>query len=76
MTTNQHTAADPMRGAVSELREWIGCTALLQCESLRVPVRCVDARRRWNRTDVLVEPIAGEGEQWVSTSRLVVMEVE
>jgi len=48
-----------------------GLTGSLSVEkSLRVNVRIVDAREAYGRTDYLVEPIAGAGQQWVSAERV------
>lgn len=57
-------------GAVSSLREYVGRQGVLKIDQLRVAVQCVDARQCWQRIDVLVTPIAGSGEQWVSADRL------
>lgn len=32
-------------------------------------VRVVDVRTRYGNVDVLVQPVAGFGEQWISTDR-------
>ena len=53
-----------------------GLTGTLSVEkSLRVAVRIVDAREVYGRTDYLVEPIQGSGQQWVSSERVATVSV-
>jgi hypothetical protein len=49
---------------------WIGKVGELQVNDLMVKVKIIDSRQVWGRTDCLVAPVAGSGEQWVSTDRL------
>lgn len=42
----------------------------LRMESLRVEVRIKRKRAAYGRVDLLVTPVAGEGEQWVSAERV------
>ena len=37
---------------------------------LEVPVRITNAREAWGRIDVLVTPVDGSGEAWVSAERV------
>lgn len=53
------------------LAAYIGCTANLAVGELIIAVEILDARKVWNRTDYLVRPIAGSGQQWVSADRTV-----
>ena len=39
---------------------------------LEVPVRITNAREAWGRIDVLVTPVDGSGEAWVSAERVKV----
>ena len=62
-----------------EKRKMIGKTGLLEVksssnktlqENLRVPVRVKDVRGNFGRTELLITPVGGEGEQWVSLERV------
>ena len=56
-----------------ELQERIGQRARLCVEtSLTVVVQIRDARTVYGRTDYLVTPVEGSGEQWVSADRVTV----
>ena len=63
-----------------ELAEYIGATALVRIppmhtgrpredEEMWVPVRVADVRAMFGRLDLLVEPVGGRGQQWVSADR-------
>ncbi|SBW27341.1 hypothetical protein FDG2_5284 [Candidatus Protofrankia californiensis] len=61
---SMRTAADgsPFLG---EIRDWLvpgGQT------KLTVRVKVIDVRRVFNRTDFLIEPVAGSGLRWVEAS--------
>lgn len=47
----------------------LGSEVDVRIESLRIRCRVLDARSVWGRTDLLVAPLAGDGEQWVSSDR-------
>ncbi len=55
---------------VNEMQTLIGRRAILKIEKMSIQVKILDVRQCWNRTDCLVCPIAGCGEQWVSCERL------
>ena len=38
--------------------------------TMRVPVTVKDARQAFGRTDLLVSPVGGTGESWVSIERV------
>ncbi len=54
-----------------EAATYINKEGILTTEgSLGIAVRILDARKVYGRIDVLVMPISGEGETWVSESRI------
>jgi len=54
----------------ANLAVFVGCAGSLHVDSLTVAVTILDARRVWNRTDYLVTPVRGSGQQWVSAERV------
>lgn len=56
----------------------IGSTGLLAihqgADVLRVQVTIMDARRVFARTDLLVQPVAGEGMAWVDATRVKIID--
>jgi hypothetical protein len=54
----------------ASLAIFVGCTGQLRSGDLWVDIRIKDARKVWDRTDFLVTPAAGTGEQWVSADRV------
>lgn len=49
------------------LSEYIGQTLLWDSgRKMHFNVRVLDARQMYGRTDLLIAPVSGEGEQWVS----------
>ncbi len=44
--------------------------SLITREGLSVQVRVLDTRHVWDRTDYLVQPVAGHGRAWVSADRV------
>lgn len=60
-----------------ELAGYVGRTGILRYGqrgtdqwALGVPVMVKDARQAFGRTDLLVSPIGGTGESWVSLERV------
>ena len=54
-----------------ELATYVGREGLLSGVGLlSVCIRSLDAREVYGRLDVLVEPVEGTGEAWVSESRI------
>ena len=41
-------------------------------DELTIPVRILDTREAYGRTNVLVEPVGGQGRAWVSGDRVKV----
>lgn len=54
----------------ANLAIFVGCTGQLRSGELWVDITILDARTVWNRTDFLVTPAAGTGQQWVSADRV------
>ena len=55
----------------AELAEFVGKEGILvHIAHLGILVRSLDAREVYGRLDILVEPVAGTGEAWVSESRI------
>lgn len=44
---------------------------VVRLEKLDVACKVKDIREVWNRVDVLVTPVNGSGEQWVSMERII-----
>lgn len=55
---------------VRKMNEAIGQTVLVSGFCGGVYCTVVDVRKVWNRVDLLVRPVAGHGEQWVSMDRV------
>jgi len=56
-----------------ELAEKIGKEATIEIvKGLGIHVRIRDARHVFNRTDLQIEPVAGEGMTWVASDRVCV----
>jgi hypothetical protein len=56
-------------GTAATMLPALGSIAMVRFESLHVMCRVLDARRVWDRVDLLVKPTAGDGQQWVSSER-------
>jgi hypothetical protein len=65
-TAPAHTAAS--------MSPMIGRFAHLVVGELAVEVKILDVRERWGRTDYLVTPVVGHGEQWKSADSVRVIE--
>jgi hypothetical protein len=68
---NLETAIRPY---VQHIRNGFACAPYvrLQAEkSLTVDCHVIDVREAYGRVDVLITPVSGSGEQWVSTVRLI-----
>lgn len=50
--------------------QYLGGTALLRVESVRVPVHLADVKPGYGSFRFLVRPVGGRGEQWVDEGRL------
>jgi hypothetical protein len=47
-----------------------GSLALYRVNGMSFPVRVLDARRVYGRTDALIEPVGGEGQKWVQSDQI------
>lgn len=54
-----------------ELAVLIGKTITISIEKLNIEVNVNDARSHFGRTEVLVNPVSGSGEQWIDIKRRV-----
>lgn len=59
-----------------EQATWIGRTGQLAVKDITVAVRITNVRRSWNRTDVLIAPLAGSGMTWVALDSLALDELD
>jgi len=48
-----------------DLIQFAGKSAVLQSNGFRFPVRILDSREQAGRLEHLVEPVSGEGKDWV-----------
>jgi hypothetical protein len=62
-TTTQHT--------VRQLVPALGSTVLVRFEELTIECNVADAKNSWGKVRLLVEPLAGKGQQWIELGRLV-----
>jgi hypothetical protein len=69
MDTTTANGMYPTIGQVGDL--YVGGLA-----ELRFTVRVVDARQRFGRTDVLVTPLAGDGQAWKSLDSVTNLRAE
>ena len=59
---------------MKELAKLIGTKAIISVEkSLKIEVEIMDIRLQYGRTDYLVRPLAGAGEQWLSADRVCIL---
>lgn len=56
--------------ATVELAKYIGRKGWLRIEGFNMAVEVKDVRHVWGRIDVLVSPVAGSGDNWVSLERV------
>jgi hypothetical protein len=63
MTTTQRTAR--------ELTPAIGQQVHVAFEQLTVLCTVLDAKNSWGKVRLLVQPVAGRGQQWIELQRLV-----
>ena len=54
----------------AELAKLLNRTATIDHDGLSVRVRILDGRQAYGREDVLVTPLEGSGERWVSAERV------
>ena len=49
-----------------------GKQGLYSVGTLKIQVIIKDARLAYGRTDVLIVPVSGSGEQWIESSRVII----
>ena len=60
-----------MRHTVTALAPAIGATVAVRMQDLTIDCQVIDAKNSWGKVRLLVQPVAGRGEQWVELERLV-----
>lgn len=55
---------------VRKLSEAIGQTILVSTDIGGVYCEVLDVRKVWNRIDLLVKPVSGTGDRWISMDRV------
>jgi hypothetical protein len=53
-----------------DLATYRGRVGLVNVDDLKVEVRVTDARLRFGHLDLLVTPVAGQGERWIEQHRI------
>lgn len=61
---------------VKQAAEYIGKTVTVRLESLAVACKVLDVKQAYGNWRLLVEPVAGSGQQWVDVSRVHFLNVE
>lgn len=59
-----------MKVTYGSMVKMVGKTAKLNMEGLTVFVHVLDVKTAFGRVDVLVQPVAGSGEKWVSSDKV------
>jgi hypothetical protein len=59
------------RHTVNQLSPAVGTRVGVRFESLVIPCQVLDAKAVWGEVRLLVTPVGGSGEQWVTLGRLV-----
>ncbi len=62
---------EAMSALIQEYWLYKGKTLQLPIDGLRIDVKVVDLRQRWNTIDAKVSPVSGNGEVWVEARRLI-----
>lgn len=55
---------------VIEMLPAVGSRAMVQFEDVAVECDVIDAKSAWGKTRLLVEPVSGNGSQWVEMQRV------
>jgi hypothetical protein len=61
----------PYNMTTMDLVKLRGRKGLLDLGKLSVPINVIDSRTAFGRIDLLVRPINGRGEQWVSSDKVL-----
>jgi hypothetical protein len=49
----------------------VGQTVQVRFEDLKITAQVVDVKMAWGRPRLLIEPVAGQGQQWIELPRVV-----
>lgn len=60
----------PSEGETPDLDSYRDRIGTLAVDNLRVQVKITDARMRFGHLDLLVTPVAGDGERWIEQHRV------
>jgi hypothetical protein len=58
----------------SEIKNLYDKLAIWTSGELKFEVRIMDSKQAFGRVDVLISPVAGVGEQWVSLEKVTIEE--
>ena len=56
-----------------DLDTFPGRNGIMTVDDLSVEVKITDARLRFGHLDLLITPVAGDGEQWVEEARVAMV---
>ena len=59
------------QNTVTQLLPAVGALVAVRMEDLTIHCRVLDVKRSWDRIRLQVQPLAGDGLQWVDLSRVV-----
>lgn len=59
----------------TEMIPAVGQRVMVRCDELNVDCKVIDVKTAWGKPRLLVAPVAGSGQQWVSLDRARVMAV-
>jgi hypothetical protein len=62
------------RNTVRDLTPAIGASVRVRFEGLAIDATVIDATSVWGKVRLLVQPVAGDGRQWIELGRLVATE--
>jgi hypothetical protein len=57
--------------SVKEMAELIGRHMSVSFESVAITCKVIDLKMAYGRPRLLVAPVAGSGQQWIETSRVL-----
>lgn len=63
-----------MQQTVKQMMPAIGASVLVRFESLTVVCIVLDAKNSWGKVRLQIEPILGQGSQWVELERVTPIE--
>ena len=57
----------------TEFENFIGKKALIPCSGIKVEVKIISTRVRVGRHELLVKPLKGQGEKWITRNNMEVI---